>query len=188
MGDRGKNALLSVLLLLLLFTLQGIPMGLCSSVPFLLQDSAVSYSEQAVFSLASSPFSMKLLWAPLVDSIFSHKFGHRKSWLVPVQLLVSIVMIGGQQAVDEWIGGTGEVPSVRKLTAFFTFLYFMMATQDIAVDGWALTMLTRARVGYASTCNSVGQTLGFFLANVGFLVRHSATFFSDDPIHLIVWC
>ena len=30
-----------------------------------------------------------------------------------------------------------------------------MATQDIAVDGWALTMLSPENVGYASTCNSV---------------------------------
>eukprot|EP00958_Prasinococcus_capsulatus_P011598 scaffold1146_cov399-Prasinococcus_capsulatus_cf.AAC.87 len=167
--EEGNNDVVSILLLLLLYTLQGIPMGLCSSVPFLLQDSAVSYSEQAVFSLASSPFSVKLLWAPLVDSVFSSRVGHRKSWLLPIQLLVAIVMIGARQQVDVWIGHTGELPSVRKLTAFFTFLYFLMATQDIAVDGWALTMLSRARVGYASTCNSVGQTLGFFLANVGFL-------------------
>ena len=39
----------------------------------------------------------------------------------------------------------------------FFFLNFLAATQDIAVDGWALTMLQRHNVGYASTCNSVGQ-------------------------------
>ena len=42
----------------------------------------------------------------------------------------------------------------------FFFLNFLAATQDIAVDGWALTMLKRQNVGYASTCNSVGQTAG----------------------------
>eukprot|EP00953_Heterococcus_sp_UTEX-ZZ885_P015306 8621-Heterococcus_DN1.PRE.1 len=49
-----------------------------------------------------------------------------------------------------------------------------MATQDIAVDGWALTMLSRENVGYASTCNSLGQTMGFFLAHVGFLALNDA--------------
>ena len=33
----------------------------------------------------------------------------------------------------------------------------MLQTQDVAVDGWALTMLKPKNVGYASTCNSVGQ-------------------------------
>jgi PAT family acetyl-CoA transporter-like MFS transporter 1 len=44
------------------------------------------------FSFAGWPFSLKLLWAPLVDSIFVKKFGRRKSWLVPVQYLIGIFM------------------------------------------------------------------------------------------------
>jgi len=47
----------------------------------------------------------------------------------------------------------------------FFFLNFLAATQDIAVDGWALTMLQRHNVGYASTCNTVGQTAGYFLVS-----------------------
>ena len=52
-----------------------------------------------------------------------------------------------------------EVPSpdVLHLTACFFVLNFCAATQDIAVDGWALTMLSPKNVGLASTCNSVGQ-------------------------------
>eukprot|EP01034_Spumella_vulgaris_P021379 gene21379-27409_t len=49
-----------------------------------------------------------------------------------------------------------------------------MATQDIAVDGWALTMLSRDNVGMASMCNSVGQTIGIFLANQGFIALSDA--------------
>lgn len=45
-------------------------------------------------------------------------------------------------------------------------------SQDIAVDGWALTMLSRENVGYASTCNTIGQTLGFFISQVGFLALY----------------
>lgn len=50
------------------------------------------------------------------------------------------------------------------------------SSQDIAVDGWALTMLSRENVGYASTCNSVGQTAGYFMGNVLFLALESADF------------
>ena len=62
------------------------------------------------------------------------------------------------------------------LTAYFFVLYFLAATQDIAVDGWALTMLRRRNVGHASTCNTVGQTAGYFLGNVVFLALESADF------------
>jgi len=48
-------------------------------------------------------------------------------------------------------------------------LNFFAATQDIAVDGWALTMLTKENRSLASTCNSVGQTAGYFLGYVVFL-------------------
>ena len=67
-------------------------------------------------------------------------------------------------------------PSILFLTAIFFFLNFLAATQDIAVDGWALTMLSRENVGYASTCNSVGQTAGYFMGNVVFLALSSADF------------
>jgi len=44
-----------------------------------------------------------------------------------------------------------------------------MATQDIAVDGWALTMLSKKNRGRGPVCNSIGQNLGYFLSFVGFL-------------------
>jgi len=40
---------------------------------------------QAIFSFALWPYSMKLLWAPLVDSLYVRRLGRRKSWLIPVQ-------------------------------------------------------------------------------------------------------
>ena len=66
-------------------------------------------------------------------------------------------------------GMLGAPPYVQRLTALFFCLYLLMATQDVAVDGWALTLLSRRNVGLASTVNVVAQTLGFFLAYTGFL-------------------
>ena len=81
------------------------------------------------------------------------------------------------QHIEELIGeNTEEGPSILLLTAIFFLLNFLAATQDIAVDGWALTMLSRENVGYASTCNTVGQTAGFFMGNVVFLALTSADF------------
>jgi PAT family acetyl-CoA transporter-like MFS transporter 1 len=162
----------SILLLLLLYTLQGIPMGLSASIPFLLQEK-VGYGDQATFSLVSWPFSLKLLWAPFVDSIYSQSFGRRKSWLIPIQFCCAFLMISGSYFVGDLLGEKeNQKPHVNYLTCFFFLLYFMMATQDIAVDGWALTMLSSKNVGHASTCNSVGQTLGYFISYVGFLALH----------------
>lgn len=43
---------------------------------------------QAEFSFVTWPFSLKLLWAPLVDAIFSTRMGRRKTWLIPTQYLI----------------------------------------------------------------------------------------------------
>ena len=84
---------LNIFFLMFLYFLQGIPLGLKASLPFILSSRQASYANQAVFSLASWPFSLKLLWAPIVDSVFFASVGRRKSWLVPVQYLIGIFML-----------------------------------------------------------------------------------------------
>ena len=47
-----------------------------------------------------------------------------------------------------------ELPfDIRGVTAFFFVLYLLLATQDIAVDGWALTMLKKENRGKGPVCN-----------------------------------
>jgi MFS transporter, PAT family, solute carrier family 33 (acetyl-CoA transportor), member 1 len=163
-----------MIVLLLLYTLQGIPMGLCGSIPLIMKERGVSYEGLSLFSLVSVPFSLKLMWAPLVDSCYFKSIGRRKTWIIPVQILTGIVMLGAAPYVDSWMGNLNSAadgdfvgPQVAVLTTFFLFLYFLMATQDIIVDGWALTILSRENVGYASVCNSIGQSFGYFIANQG---------------------
>ena len=52
---------LHVCILLFLYCLQGIPLGLKSSIPLILTRRSVPYTEQARFTIASYPFSMKVL-------------------------------------------------------------------------------------------------------------------------------
>lgn len=83
----------SILLLLFLYLLQGIPLGMASSIPLIIQSYGTSWSQQATFSFAFYPFGLKLLWAPIVDAVYSKRFGRRKSWLIPTQYLIGLVMI-----------------------------------------------------------------------------------------------
>lgn len=115
---------------------------------------------------------MKLLWAPIVDGAFNASFGRRKSWLIPVQFALAAVMFYLSSTVETLL----EKADIVTLTASFFFLNFFAATQDIAVDGWALTMLTKPNRNLASTMNSIGQTAGYFLGYVVFLALESAEF------------
>ena len=51
---------LHVCILLFLYCLQGIPLGLKSSIPLILTRRSVPYTEQAKFSIANYPYSMKV--------------------------------------------------------------------------------------------------------------------------------
>jgi len=146
-GDR-----LNIALLLLLYVLQGIPLGTAASIPYLLQSRHISYKEQAIFSFVFWPFSLKLIWAPLVDSVYFPAFGRRKSWLVPTQYLIGIFMfvLSYSSSVDEITkpvaaeaADAAASINIILLTGMFFVLNFLAATQDIAVDGWALTMLSK---------------------------------------------
>ena len=136
-----KGDLGNIMLLMFLYVLQGIPLGLAGSIPMLLQSRKVTYTEQAMFSFVYWPFSIKLLWAPLVDSLYVHWFGRRKTWLLPTQYLIGLFMMVLSFRIQS-IMEDGEV-DVFYLTVIFFMLNFLAATQDIAVDGWALTMLSR---------------------------------------------
>lgn len=160
-------------------------MGLCGSIPIILRENGVSYENLSIFSLVSLPFSLKLLWAPIVDTIYIPSFGRRKSWLIPVQTISGLIILYGSYYIDTWIGISSDnihhevksTPNSFILTIFFLTLYFLMATQDIVVDGWALTLLSRENVAYGTISNSIGQTFGYIISNQGFLIL-------SDPY----WC
>ncbi|ODN77190.1 hypothetical protein L202_05713 [Cryptococcus amylolentus CBS 6039] len=161
-------------LLVLLYLLQGIPLGLTfGTLPFLLK-SHLSYSQLALFALSTWPYSLKLLWSPIVDAWFVKRWGRRKSWIVPVQGVVGVGMwiIGGR--IGEWM--EAETVDVKLLTTVFGSLIFAAATQDIAVDGWALTLLSQPNLSYASTAQTIGIGIGNALSFTVFLAFNSADF------------
>ena len=209
---------LHILLLFFLYILQGIVIGLKSAVPLLLQERGLSYMEQSKFSISSYPYSMKILWAPLVDAIYIKKFGRRKSWLIPTQIFIGITMLLLSQYVDILIGpdpdliiktsslelgaefsnetareitsssfhGSSFMPDVTSLTIAFFLLIFFSATQDVIVDGWALTMLKPKNVGYAATCNSVGGATGWCLGYILYTILDDAGII-DISQFLLFW-
>ncbi|XP_060866175.1 acetyl-coenzyme A transporter 1-like isoform X1 [Metopolophium dirhodum] len=171
-----KGDWLNIFILLLLYTLQGLQLGLTSAIPILLQSNKnVSYQDQAVFSLVMWPYTLKLLWAPLVDAIYVKKIGRRKSWLIPVQYIMGSFFLYIANDINNLLPETGK-PNIEKLVYVFFVATFLVATQDIVVDGWALTMLKKNNVGYASMCNTTGLAIGSMIGSVWFTLLTSKDF------------
>lgn len=161
-------------ILILLYLLQGVPVGLAfGSIPFILKGKLL-YSQVGVFSLAAYPYSLKLLWLPVVDSIYSKRIGRRLSWIIPVQALSGVILwiLGG--SIDHLL--LDPEHHLSKITFYFFTLVFFCATQDIAVDGWALTCLSPHALSYASTAQTIGINAGYFSSFTIFLALSSPDF------------
>lgn len=169
----------AIVLLVVLYFVQGIPVGLAfGTMPFLLK-AKLSYTDIGLFSLCTWPYSLKLLWSPLVDSVYARAWGplplgRRKTWIVPTQLLFGVLLLGLGTRIEALLAS--PVPPVGAVTALFFVLVTVAATQDIAVDGWALTLLSPDALSYASTAQTVGLNTGYFLSFTVFLALNSVEF------------
>lgn len=165
-------------LLVMLYFIQGIPIGLAfGSVPFLLKSSDLSYSQVGLFSLATYPYSLKIIWSPIVDSVYLATVGKRRSWIIPIQCISGFSLIYLGYFIDAWIANNELIlQNLSALSFCFFFLILLCATQDIAVDGWALTILSKNALSYASTAQTIGLNTGYFISFTIFLAFNSKDF------------
>jgi len=150
----------NMVVLILLYMTQGCAFGLVTgSLPVLLNAKGISHSEISIISLASTPYCLKILWAPFVDCWYISTVGRRRSYVIPCTLFVAAIVY----LLSVQINMLLETVRV-KLLAFYLFcVILVLSWQDVAVDAWALHLLSSPRQKpFASTCQSVGLGLGFF--------------------------
>ncbi len=117
----------------LLYAAQGLPYGVTSKIwPVYYRSHGVSLVAIGLMGLLALPWSWKPLWAPLVD-----RFGPRRAWIVPALLGLATVAAAmpflPADQVEGWV--------VLVLLAFT----FASATQDIAIDAWAVGAVAESR-------------------------------------------
>ncbi|GAM19226.1 hypothetical protein SAMD00019534_024010 [Acytostelium subglobosum LB1] len=162
----------NILWLIGLYLIQGIPLGLTfGTVPFFLHKSA-TYTQIGIFSFATLPYSFKILWSPLIDSIYNKRFGRRKSWIVPTQLVIGTIYLVIASHIEQLI--EDSTTHIWTLTIVFLVTIILVATQDIAVDGWALTILSKKHLHHGSTCQTIGLTTGYFISYTIFMILNSS--------------
>jgi PAT family acetyl-CoA transporter-like MFS transporter 1 len=126
----------SSMILTSLYGLQGLVIGLFLASMELKLKQHFSYSEIGVFLMCSYPFSLKLLWSPIVDSIHSSFIGVKKSWIIPMQYIAGFLLIFLSYSINDLIHNR----EIIKLSILAFIIMFMIATQDIAVDSWGMTI------------------------------------------------
>jgi MFS transporter, PAT family, beta-lactamase induction signal transducer AmpG len=144
-------------LLFLLYFVQGLPAGFQGKpLRAYLTQSGVSLSTVGFAATTLSlPWFCKALWAPLVDRFGSRRFGQRKSWIVPLQLLLAATCaLAAFVHPDE---------NLRALLGLVFLMNLLAATQDIAVDGLAIDLLGHGELGPANAVQVVGFKVGILV-------------------------
>lgn len=150
-----------------LYFVQGLPFGFqATALPVYLRASGMSLTGIALATALALPWSLKILWAPLVDRYGSHRWGRRRSWILPLQL-----------ALAACCAAAALVPPHQGLTPLLLLVLVMnllAATLDVAVDGLAVDVLEVPELGQGNVAQVVGYKVGM-LTGGGLLVWASGT-------------
>ena len=149
-------------------------MGFASGLPFLLcgatlsiwlTESGVSLTAIGLFALVGTPYTLKFLWAPLIDRVhlpvLYQLLGRRRSWMVLIQfgLMASIVALGLSNPL-----------STPGITAFFALsVAFFSASQDIVIDAYRIEILDEDQQGAGAAMTQAGYRFGLLASGAGAL-------------------
>jgi PAT family beta-lactamase induction signal transducer AmpG len=163
----------------------GITSGVCfalmiSTYTAYLTQHNVNLELIGILSLRTIPYSLKFLWAPIVDNhrlgLFKKTFGFRKSWIVGTQsaLILSIMLLGFIDIEKHLLAGC--------FLALITS--FLAATHDIAMDGFRIEFSRSEKLKHNNSFTILGFRIGFLIS--GALALYLSTIISWQYVFILV--
>lgn len=160
-------------------------MGFASGLPLLLtitvlqawmKEEGVDLTVIGIMSLVGLPYTVKFLWAPVMDRFTLPFLGRRRGWLLIAQitLICSIAGLG--------FTNPGQNPWIVAFAAFL--VTFFSASQDIVVDAYRREDLADEELGLGSSLYVNGYRVGMLLAGGGGLIM--ADHMSFTMVYLIM--
>ena len=150
-------------------------LGFAAGLPFLLMfgtltawlsEAGVDKTSIGLFVLTGTAFTLKFLWAPLVDRlplpVITHIFGQRRSWLLLAQSICIISLIG--------IAGSDPATDLLVTVIWTVVLAFASATQDIVIDAYRIETLNEDEQGAGAAVYQLGYRVAMILAGGGALI------------------
>ncbi len=145
-------------LLATLYFAQGLPYGFFTqALPALLRDLGLSLPAIGLTSLLALPWALKFVWAPAVDRV-----GTRRRWILVLQAAATVLAVA-MAAIDLGAGLTLLLVGVLLTN-------LVAATQDIATDGLAVSLLARHERGLGNGIQVAGYRVGMIVGGGALLV------------------
>src|SRR3982075_170954 len=159
------------LVVLLLGFLPGLPLALSGSTLLVwMRESGVDLGTIGLFALVGTPYTLKFLWAPLVDALhvplFTRAFGRRRGWLLFSQLLLIVAIL--------LLALTDPARSPLFVALGALLVGAMSSTPDIVVDAFRVESLPESEQAAGMASYVAAYRIGMLVSTAGALFMVSA--------------
>jgi PAT family beta-lactamase induction signal transducer AmpG len=152
-----------------------LPLGFASGLPLALTSgtlqawlavAGVDLKTIGIFTLVGLPYTLKFLWAPVMDRVVPPWLGRRRGWMLIAQIAVAIGLavmgLTGPGIRPDWLGAVA-----------FT-VAFMSASLDIVFDAYRTDLLLPPERGFGAAVWVNGYRFALLLASAGALILADA--------------
>ncbi|HEB96830.1 MAG TPA: MFS transporter [Sedimenticola thiotaurini] len=160
-------------------------MGFASGLPLLLtgsvlqawmKEDGVDLSTIGLFALVGLPYTLKFLWAPLMDRFTPAFLGRRRGWL----LLMQLALIGALLV----LAASSPAASPPGVALAALLVTFFSASQDIVIDAYRREALADEEQGLGASLYVNGYRVGMLLASGGGLIM--ADFMPFPQVYMVM--
>lgn len=146
-------------------------MGFASGLPLLLTltllqawltQSGISLGEIGLFALIGIPYTIKFLWAPLMDRYVPPFLGRRRGWLLVLQVVLVASIIA--------LGSTHPRHDIELVAACALLVALFSAMQDTVIDAYRRESLADDEQGLGASLYVWGYRVGMLVASGGGLI------------------
>ena len=144
----------------------GLPLLLIfSTLSLWLRDEDISRTTVGFFSWVGITFSIKVLWAPVIDRFplpwLTRALGKRRSWMLLAQIGIASGLIG--------IALTDPGENIVRVAMLALLVAFSSATQDVAIDAYRIEAAPQDMQGAMAATYQLGYRIALLAAGAGAL-------------------
>jgi PAT family beta-lactamase induction signal transducer AmpG len=179
-----------VLVMLLLGFSSGIPIYLVgNTLGFWMRENAIELSTIGFLSWVGLAYSLKFLWAPLVDKldapVFGRWLGRRRGWMLLSQLVAAAALVGMalvQPREGQLVLAGFALDHLLVFGAMALVVAFASATQDIVIDAWRIEsadsneqqglLTSTSTLGYRGALLVTDSLILIFAASIGWSLSY----------------
>lgn len=124
-------------------------------------DAQVDLKVIGVFSLAGLPFTLKFLWAPVMDRFVPPFLGRRRGWILVTQIALMLTFLV--------FGQLNPAQSLTTIALLAVLINFFAASQDIVLDAHRRDILLDNELSFGSSLFVTGYRVGMLTSGAAAL-------------------